>query len=186
MIPRTYNYGRCIVRTYDAPVVVHEGRTQIEEQENRMGTEGEEEDVKETEKEEEEEEEEPEKEEQEQEHEQKLPSKKRKGRVTGTLKAPSKQLSSFFFPVQRAPSSSELRTSPSLCIPARKVNAVISALEEANAAVIEARDSALVASQIADRAYSAAYDTAKNAISLVDAMEAVTEAVESLQDAAQK
>ena len=185
MIPTTYNYGRCIVRTYNAPVVVHEGRTKNEEEQgNRMGTEGEVEDVKETEK--EEEEEEPEKEEQEQDHEEKLPSKKRKGRVTGTLKAPSKQLSSFIFPVQRAPSSSELRTSPILCIPARKVNAVISALEEANAAVIEARDSALVASQIADRAYSAAYDTAKNASSLVDAMAAVTEAVESLQDAAKK
>jgi hypothetical protein len=149
-----------------------------------MGTEGEVEDVKETEK--EEEEEEPEKEEQEQEQEQKLPSKKRKGRVTGNLKAPSKQLSSFIFPVQRPPSSSELRTSPSLCIPARKVNAVISALEEANAAVIEARDSALAASRIADTAYSAAYDTANSARSLVGALEAVTEALESLQDAAQK
>jgi hypothetical protein len=207
MIPKTYKYGRCQVRTYVA-ADVHAGKTENKEKENymelekKMGTEEEVEEVEETEKEEEE-------------QEKKLPvsetllessrsssasivqtiktvshttvpCKKRKGRVTGTLNAPSKQLRGFIFPVQRAPCSSELRTSPSPRIPVRKLNDVISALEKANAAVIAARDSALAASRIADRAYSAAYDTAKSARPLVGALEAVREAQESVQDAAQK
>jgi hypothetical protein len=80
------------------------------------------------------------------------------------------------------PHNQNVQCFPSSVSNSNSTIAVLKAIKNASIAVEEATDFALAASNVADKAYSAAKDTAESARALMTSLQIVKDALQSLHD----